>query len=409
MANDLNTADQTPADFAAWLLGAYKDQPINESTMVRAFAEYADECQDATPAAPPDRDAMGRLVGAASGGEAVPKWIDDPHDIEQGQMLNPAWLKLHGVTAAEAVASGTKAATPSAAFNVVYEEHCGRPITNRTIAWRCFQAGAAIAAREQEPSREVPTAPDVCPITSRKFWGNMDHPERGMVALYGGPYDSYSIPELCEDGELRSEHYDQDAGEWEEGGVPAGWFYADQPELASRDEAPAPQQSASILIDFKQATDLLAMFGGEPNEITLSIGGGHSGSGVYASYTDLPEEGAIFLGVSDQEAMPDEVPLAETGEAAFEQKRARTLLAHLWRRYDAAGTSMGRSHESVVLEAALSLLGDPDPEDMALLDKDSGDLVNATRSYLSSKLAERFFGSAALTAAQPADGKGEKL
>ncbi|QRF60189.1 hypothetical protein [Variovorax paradoxus] len=32
----------------------------------------------------------------------VPKWIDDPHDIEQGQMLNPAWLKLHGLSEAEA-------------------------------------------------------------------------------------------------------------------------------------------------------------------------------------------------------------------------------------------------------------------------------------------------------------------
>ncbi|OUM00528.1 hypothetical protein [Variovorax sp. JS1663] len=36
--------------------------------------------------------------------EAEPaKWIDDPHDIEQGRMLNPAWLKLHGLTAKQAV------------------------------------------------------------------------------------------------------------------------------------------------------------------------------------------------------------------------------------------------------------------------------------------------------------------
>lgn len=33
--------------------------------------------------------------------EAVPQWIDDPHDIEQGRMLNPEWLKLHGLTAAQ--------------------------------------------------------------------------------------------------------------------------------------------------------------------------------------------------------------------------------------------------------------------------------------------------------------------
>lgn len=61
----------------------------------------------------------------------------------------------------------------------------------------------------------------------------------------------------------------------------------------------------SVLIDFKQATDLLAMFGGEPNEITLQIGEGHSGRGMYASYTEMPEEGTTFLGVSDPEAFPD--------------------------------------------------------------------------------------------------------
>ncbi len=78
-----------------------------------------------------------------------------------------------------------------------------------------------------------------------------------------------------------------------------------------------------------------------------------------------------------------------TIDPVFENKRARTLLAHLWRKYDAAGTSMGRTHEAVVLEAAMALLGDPDPEDMRLLDMDSGDLVNATRNYLSAKMARR--------------------
>lgn len=67
--------------------------------------------------------------------------------------------------------------------------------------------------------------------------------------------------------------------------------------------------------------------------------------------------------------------------------RARTLLAHLWRKYDAAGISMGRSHEAVVLEAVLALLGLPDQEDMQLLDADSGVLINQTRDYLSAKRA----------------------
>jgi len=78
-----------------------------------------------------------------------------------------------------------------------------------------------------------PIAPDICPITKRRFWGNISHPERGLVATYGGPYDTYTIPEVCEDGELRSERYDQDAGAWTEGGEPIGWFYEEQPDLPS--------------------------------------------------------------------------------------------------------------------------------------------------------------------------------
>ena len=67
--------------------------------------------------------------------------------------------------------------------------------------------------------------------------------------------------------------------------------------------------------------------------------------------------------------------------------RARTLLAHLWRKYDSAGISMGRSHEAVVLEAVLSLLGDPDPSDMARLDETGGVLLGQTRDYLSARRA----------------------
>lgn len=62
---------------------------------------------------------------------------------------------------------------------------------------------------------------------------------------------------------------------------------------------------SSITIDFKQATELLEMFGGEPAEITLMEGDGHSGNGLYAIYTDMPEEGSGFLGASDNEAMPE--------------------------------------------------------------------------------------------------------
>jgi hypothetical protein len=70
----------------------------------------------------------------------------------------------------------------------------------------------------------------------------------------------------------------------------------------------APAQPASIEIDFKQATELLQMFGGEPTSITLLSGNCHSGKGLYASYTDMPEEGAEYLGEADDEAHPPTAP-----------------------------------------------------------------------------------------------------
>lgn len=72
---------------------------------------------------------------------------------------------------------------------------------------------------------------------------------------------------------------------------------ADQLEQAN----PKPQ---IIELDFKQATELLEMYAGEPAVIGLSVGDGHSGRGIYAHYIEVPEEGAEFLGVADDEAMP---------------------------------------------------------------------------------------------------------
>lgn len=62
-----------------------------------------------------------------------------------------------------------------------------------------------------------------------------------------------------------------------------------------------------VNIDYKQATELLEMFGGQPTEISLTNGNGHSGPGLYAFYRDLPEEGAFFLGTTDDDATPQGV------------------------------------------------------------------------------------------------------
>lgn len=73
----------------------------------------------------------------------------------------------------------------------------------------------------------------------------------------------------------------------------------------------------SLPIDFKQASELLAMFGGEAGMVSLQIGDGHSGRGLYAHASSYPEEGAVFLGVADEEAAPKQA--SEQGEMEAEE------------------------------------------------------------------------------------------
>ena len=92
-------------------------------------------------------------------------------------------------------------------------------------------ARAVIAAdralRASPAVGDVPYAPNHCPITGEKFWGNIEHPSMGMIATYGGPFDTYTIPTKTEEGELRRERFCQDRGAWVDSD-PLGWFYEDQ-------------------------------------------------------------------------------------------------------------------------------------------------------------------------------------
>lgn len=56
--------------------------------------------------------------------------------------------------------------------------------------------------------------PDECPITGRKFFLWMEHPEKGMVPTYGGPFDSFTLAERDGDNTYQCERYDHDAGKW---------------------------------------------------------------------------------------------------------------------------------------------------------------------------------------------------
>lgn len=120
------------------------------------------------------------------------------------------------------------------------------PNGGRWVAYEGTPAADFIAALRQpvqQPAAVLnndgvkPIGATCCPLSGRKFWGNIDHPELGAIATYGGPFDTYSIPYLDEDDELRVERFDQDMGGWVEGGEPYGWFYAEQqPEFT----APVP-------------------------------------------------------------------------------------------------------------------------------------------------------------------------
>jgi len=51
-----------------------------------------------------------------------------------------------------------------------------------------------------------------------------------------------------------------------------------------------------MIINLTQANELLEMFGGENSEISLCyVDNGHSGPGIYAWYTEYPDEGSQLL------------------------------------------------------------------------------------------------------------------
>ncbi|HML33833.1 hypothetical protein [Sporomusa sphaeroides] len=59
--------------------------------------------------------------------------------------------------------------------------------------------------------------PDKCPITNEPLFMELEHPDLGWVPTYGGPYDSYTIPEIDDDGDFVRYRYDHDEGCWVDG------------------------------------------------------------------------------------------------------------------------------------------------------------------------------------------------
>lgn len=100
---------------------------------------------------------------------------------------------------------------------------------------------ARIAELERVLSHTIqkPFGPEVCPFTGRDFWGNIEHPELGMVATYGGPFDTYTLPERdSEDQSFHFYRYDHDAGSWTEGVHSLGAVLVDD-QLYTSEEDPS--------------------------------------------------------------------------------------------------------------------------------------------------------------------------
>lgn len=102
---------------------------------------------------------------------------------------------------------------------------------------------------------ELAQYPEKCPITRRDFFMVLDHPELGRVPTYGGPFDSYTIPEMDGDPhqpmherELFYHHYDHDRGDWvEDEFIPLRVIHDDvlNEYFDLKDKAaPQPQQAA---------------------------------------------------------------------------------------------------------------------------------------------------------------------
>jgi hypothetical protein len=74
-------------------------------------------------------------------------------------------------------------------------------------------------------------------------------------------------------------------------------------------KTPASERTApkEITFNLSQACQLLQMFGGEDAEITVAMAEGHSGKGLYAHYTELPEEGAELLD-GERPIVPPAIP-----------------------------------------------------------------------------------------------------
>lgn len=123
--------------------------------------------------------------------------------------------------------------------------------------------------RENDLANKYTAHPSHCPVTGRPFFMAVENESGEMVATYGGPFDSYTIPGWSvEDQEFRSQRYDHDAGYWVEGGEPYALLLVDEDEYndltAERDQLREQLAAANDKLELA----VLALSKREPEPLT---------------------------------------------------------------------------------------------------------------------------------------------
>ena len=94
-----------------------------------------------------------------------------------------------------------------------------------------------------------------------------------------------------------------------------------------------------------------------------------------------------YIGTWTMTVIKDWYPQKDQHMEVSPEVRARTLLTYLYGLFDRGGISLGRSHESILLETAMELLGPNTPEDV---DRDYGTNVMEAQNYVSDQIAKRY-------------------
>lgn len=144
--------------------------------------------------------------------------------------------------------------------------------TQSLEAVRAEAGREAIEKKTWEIENGTSYHPENCPVTGRPFFMTIEDESGKMVATYGGPFDSYTIPEWnAEDDEFRSERYDHDAGTWVDGGEPYAIILRDEQEWLRlktlEDEQTAIRAEAGRERAVRELEALAEAFGVTPGEV----------------------------------------------------------------------------------------------------------------------------------------------